>query len=102
MRIRRSCPGRPLRGCRVGDVQRAVVHVLVVVVRLSCVVLSVEPVKRAALEIRERPVAEATCSVALSRLGTSCPAAGEDLVHGHAAAPEEVRQDPGAGRPAER
>ena len=51
MRIRMSCPGRPLRGCRVGDVQRAVVHVLVVAVRLSCVVLSVELVKRAALEI---------------------------------------------------
>ena len=66
MRIRMSCPGRSLRGCRVGDVQRAVVHVLVVVVRLSCVVLSVEPVKRDALEIRERSVAEATCSVTLS------------------------------------
>ena len=52
MRIRMSCPGRSLRGCRVGDVQRAVVHVLVVVVRLSCVALSVEPVKRDALKIR--------------------------------------------------
>lgn len=64
MRIRMSCPGRPLRGCRVGDVQRAVVHVLVVAVRLSCVVLSVELVKRAALEIRERPF-EPTLAVAL-------------------------------------
>jgi len=48
-------------------VQRAIVHVLVVVVRLSCVVLSVELVKRAALEIRERPLAEATRAVALGR-----------------------------------
>ena len=66
MRIRRSCPGRPLRGCRVGDVQRTVVHVLIVVGRQTGVVLRVELVERAALEIRERPL-EATRAVALGR-----------------------------------
>ena len=62
-----SCAGRPLPGCRVGDVQRAVVHVLVVAVRLSCVVLSVELVKRAALKVGEWPIAEASHAVALGR-----------------------------------
>ena len=70
MRIRRSCPGRPLRGCRVGDVQRAVVHVLVVVGRRTGVVrvrvLRVQRIERAALEIRERPF-KPTRAVALGR-----------------------------------
>ena len=75
-----SCPGRPLRGRRVDDIQRAIVHVLVFAVRLSCVVLSVELVKGTALEIGEQPLAEATRAVALGRRehpvrqqGKSCP-----------------------------
>ena len=70
MRIRRSCPGRPLRGCRVGDVQRAVVHVLVVVGRRTGVVrvrvLRVQCIEHAALDIRERPF-KPTLAVALGR-----------------------------------
>ena len=68
MRIRRSCPGRPLRGRRVGDVQRAVVHVLVVVGRRTGVVrvrvLRVQRIEHAALDVRKRPF-KPTLAVAL-------------------------------------
>ena len=70
MRIRRSCPGRPLCGCRVGDVKRAVVHVLVVVGRRTGVVrvrvLRVQRIEHAALDVRKRPF-KPTLAVALGR-----------------------------------
>ena len=70
MRIRKSCPRQPLRSCRVEDVQRAIVHVQIVVRRRTGVVrvrvLRVQRIKRAALEIREQSF-KSTRAVALGR-----------------------------------
>ena len=72
MRIRGSCPGQPLRGRRVDDVQRAVVTRIdrVVVGRRTGVVrvrvLRVQRIEHAALDIREQPF-KPTLAVALGR-----------------------------------